>query len=63
MPPALLGRIQAGEVDKASLAPTSYHLAAHETVRDAAALGSNPTLALQPIGAGAAVYTLFEVRP
>ena len=32
-------------------------------VRDAAALGSNPTLALQPIGAGAAVYTLFEVRP
>ena len=37
MPSALLGRIQAGEVAKASLAPTSYHLAAHESVRDAAA--------------------------
>lgn len=37
MPPALLGRIQAGDVAKDSLTPASYHLAAHETVRDAAA--------------------------
>ena len=37
MPPALLGRIQAGEVANPSLTPASYHLAAHESVRDAAA--------------------------
>ena len=37
MPPALIGRIQAGEVAPESLKPATYHLAAQETVRDAAA--------------------------
>lgn len=37
VPPSLLGRIQAGEVNDArSMAPASFHLAGTETVRDAA---------------------------
>ncbi|WP_301850595.1 DNA methyltransferase [Rhodococcus pyridinivorans] len=37
VPPALLGRIQSGEVsDPASLSPASYHLVGTETPRDAA---------------------------
>ncbi|RKR12632.1 Eco57I restriction-modification methylase domain-containing protein [Arthrobacter oryzae] len=37
VPPSLLGRIQAGEVNDArSMAPVSFHLAGTETVRDAA---------------------------
>jgi hypothetical protein len=37
VPPSLLPRIQAGEVDPASLTPASYRLAGNETIRDAAA--------------------------
>lgn len=37
VPPSLLGRVQAGEVNDArSMAPASFHLAGTETVRDAA---------------------------
>ena len=37
VPPSMLARVQAGEVDAASLTPASYHLAGNETLRDAAA--------------------------
>lgn len=37
VPPSLLGRVQAGEINDAkSIAPASFHLAGTETVRDAA---------------------------
>lgn len=37
VPPSLLPRLQAGDVDAASLTPASYRLAGNETIRDAAA--------------------------
>ena len=37
VPPSLLPRVQAGEVDPQSIAPASYRLAGNETIRDAAA--------------------------
>ena len=37
VPPSMLARVQAGEVDAVSLTPASYHLAGNESLRDAAA--------------------------